>query len=159
MIDPNVAKATPQGEQAGFTDMNLEGQRLWVKSIVDRLMRAWGFKNKKQLADALSLNAKAPSNWIQNASIPWSAIVVCSAQTGKSLDWLYYGNEPVLQLSEKTHELLKQRIEAFLQLSCKAKQIKEANINGLATLADGLSDDIKAFLLKYGEVGHDLPPQ
>lgn len=159
MTPTDKARDITRRPEGAITDMDKDERRIWIKAIVERMMQAWGFKNKKQLADELSLNAKGPSSWIQNGSIPWSAIFICSNKTGKSLDWLYYGGEPEVVLAATTKTLLQERVKAFLEMSQKTKQISEVNDNGIATLADGLSDDIEAFYKEFGQIVHILDEQ
>ncbi len=159
MTPTDKARDITRRPEVAISDMDKDERRVWIKAIVARMMQAWGFKNKKQLADALSLNAKGPSSWIQNGTIPWSAIFLCSNKTGKSLDWLYYGGQPEVMLTASAKSLLQERLNSFLQMSQKTKQICEVNDNGIATLADGLSDEITAFYQEFGETRHNLDEQ
>lgn len=133
---------------------NKEQRKQWIIAIVDRMMLAWGHKSKKELADELSLKEKAPSNWIQNGTVPWSAIFICSRSTGRSLDWLYYGNEPRRSLPETLKSKLTKQITSLVRLGCKMKLIKEVNNNGIETLSDTLSDEVDSFYQTHSEFTH-----
>ena len=94
---------------------NHQQRKATAKAIVIRMMQAWGVSDYKSLAQKLALNPLAPSNWIQKASVPQHAILSCHQQTGKTLDWLYNGEEAPMRLSAKQHRLLEQKVLNLLK--------------------------------------------
>jgi hypothetical protein len=82
-----------------LTTMSDDDRRQWAKQIVKRMMIAWQVDGQKSLAEKLELNEKAPTNWIQKRSVPWHAVYSCHVATGKSLDWLYNGKLPVIEMT------------------------------------------------------------
>ena len=155
MAGTDVSKDVTRRYEDFLSTMDEGQRREWIKDIIDRMILAWDLKSKRQLADKLTLHHKAPSNWIQNSTVPWSAIFVCSHDTGKTLDWLYYGKEPHCLLADDAANELYTKLAELLRLSCKTKLIKEANDNGLNTLADALVDEVREFYAQRGELGHD----
>lgn len=59
--------------------------------IIERLSSAYGVTTQKALADCLGVPAANVSNWVQRDSVPGSAFIRCSLDTGTNLGWLTSG--------------------------------------------------------------------
>lgn len=117
-------------------------RRQWIKGIIKRIMRSWGLDSQKALARHLELNEYAVYNWVQNSTVPWSTVLECSQQTGRTLDWLITGIEPEICIPEAEGHKVQKRLCSLMSMAQKMKLINEHNPNGLNTLADKLTDEI-----------------
>ena len=100
MNTTNDSKNKTRVDKAFYANMPLAEQQAWSRQIIDRIMLAYKFNEKKVLAEHLGCHQNMPSNWIQTASVPWTAVHLCHEQTGASLDWLYYGKDPSYDFNE-----------------------------------------------------------
>lgn len=103
-------------------DMSPEDKRRWIKMINTRMMLAWDFRDFKALARHLSLNDKAPTNWIQKLTIPWPAIYTCHIQTGKTIEWILHGSNVTFTPDEGTKSALKQASKVLIK-NCEEMQM------------------------------------
>ena len=83
--------------------------------VIDRIIKAYGFKTKLALANHLNISGASLSNRYKNDLFPSDLVVRCMAETGVSLQWLATGegefspNEPNQKetvLSDETLEKL-----------------------------------------------------
>ncbi|HDO7030489.1 helix-turn-helix domain-containing protein [Klebsiella pneumoniae] len=60
--------------------------------ILDRVIEAYGFTQKMQLAEHLDMAASSLSSRYKRGVFPADIVVKCAAETGASLEWLATGN-------------------------------------------------------------------
>ena len=77
---------------------NEKGQQLFEKlmanggrSVLVRILDAYGFKTQKQLCDHLNISSGTVSTWIRREHFPGDVVVTCAIETGFSLRWLALG--------------------------------------------------------------------
>ena len=84
-------------------------------AVIDRVIKAYGFKTKLALANHLEISGASLSSRYKNDFFPSDIVVRCMAETGASLEWLATGegefspNEPTPKetvLSDETLEKL-----------------------------------------------------
>lgn len=61
------------------------------KSVLRRIMDAYGFTLQKQLCDLLEISSGTVSTWIRRDYFPGDVVVACALDTGVSLQWLATG--------------------------------------------------------------------
>lgn len=63
-----------------------------IAPILDRVIEAYGFQQKLQLAEHLGLAANSLSSRLKRGVFPADIVVKCMAETGANLEWLATGN-------------------------------------------------------------------
>lgn len=61
------------------------------KSVLRRIMDAYGFTLQKQLCDLLGISSGTVSTWVRRNYFPGDVVVACALDTGASLRWLSTG--------------------------------------------------------------------
>lgn len=61
------------------------------KSVLRRIMDAYGFTKQKQLCDLLEISSGTVSTWVRRDYFPGDVVVACALDTGVSLQWLATG--------------------------------------------------------------------
>ncbi len=129
-----------------INDMTQEQQQQWAKEIMQRMMKAWGLKEQREIAKMVNCHHKMPANWIQSFSIPWSVIYTCHLDTGRSLDWLYNGKIATDMSTEDVQhnfiESAKVTIDAAIHMDIISKNTPHA----VSLLAKRLIKDLKKLL-------------
>lgn len=120
-------------------NMSDEQRQQWARAIVQRMMLAWQVEEHKALAALLDLHPQTPSNWIQKKAVPWTAIYACHKATGKSLDWLYNGKEPVTEVSVQMRKSFEAAAVELLGYSAKMNMVKKLKDNGFTSVAEGMA--------------------
>lgn len=64
-------------------------------SILDRVLEAYGFTQKLQLADHLGIASSSMSNRYKRGGYPADIMIKCVAETGVNLEWLATGKGPM----------------------------------------------------------------
>jgi hypothetical protein len=156
MNKPTDTTSKGRVDKAHFANMPEKEAQLWSRGIVDRMMNAYDFKEKKALAKHFGCHQNMPSNWIQTSSVPWTAVHLCHQETNTSLDWLYYGKEPTYDFNENTGKRCK---EIIAQQMIFARRLLKANMlehEAFKMVENSLFDDLKS----YFESGTDaLDPE
>lgn len=75
------------GEQTVYNDILQAGG----KSVLQRILHAYGFTTQKQLGDLLGLSSGTMSTWIRRDHFPGDVVVACALDTGVNLEWLATG--------------------------------------------------------------------
>ena len=65
-------------------------QKEKVRDMIKRMMQAYDV-DKKSLAKILGCQTSTVNNWVHFARVPYEQLVQCRNDTGKSLDWLMFG--------------------------------------------------------------------
>ncbi|WP_241234246.1 helix-turn-helix domain-containing protein [Serratia marcescens] len=61
------------------------------KSVLRRMLDAYGFRTQKELGDFLDISTATISTWVRREYFPGDAVVTCALDTGVSLLWLSTG--------------------------------------------------------------------
>jgi hypothetical protein len=120
-------------------NMTFEQRQQWARDIVNRMMSAWNVDEHKILAEVLGMHPQTPSNWIQKKAVPWTVIYTCHKETGRSLDWLFDGEEPRTEITAaKVKSFEKSAIE-LMTYSEKMRLVQQVKADGFDTMAQGLA--------------------
>ena len=133
MLNPVCPPAT-----GNIKEMPDEDKRHWVRMINSRLMAAWDLKDYKAIARHLGLNDKAPTNWIQKFTIPWTAIYACHTQTGRSIEWLLHGKDVTFTANERTRHAMKLSAATLIKSSKEMQMLNFKDESLEALFIDGL---------------------
>lgn len=60
-------------------------------SVLDRIMEAYGFSSKLQMADHFNMGSSGMSGRYKRAVFPADMVVRCAMETGANLEWLTFG--------------------------------------------------------------------
>ena len=101
--------------------MSLNEKREWAKRIVVRLMLAWDVKEMQDLSKFIGGHLRMPSNWITKGVIPWEVIYTCHLQTGRSLDWLYNGNQCAITATPELKAEYRQKVSSLVKALARTK--------------------------------------
>ena len=63
------------------------------RTVLRRIMDAYGFTLQKQLCDLLEISSGTVSTWVRRDYFPGDVVVACAIDTGASLLWLATGKE------------------------------------------------------------------
>ncbi|WJV52916.1 phage repressor protein CI [Pectobacteriaceae bacterium CE90] len=66
------------------------------RSVLTRLMDAYGFKMQKELGELFDLSSGTISTWIRREHFPGDIVITCALDTGVSLRWLATGEGPTI---------------------------------------------------------------
>ncbi|SAQ57883.1 phage repressor protein CI [Klebsiella oxytoca] len=61
------------------------------KTVLRRILDAYGFRQQKELGDLLDIPSGTISTWIRRDFFPGDVVVTCALDTGVSLEWLATG--------------------------------------------------------------------
>lgn len=61
------------------------------KSVLRRIMDAYGFTLQKQLCELLNISSGTVSTWVRRNYFPGDIVVACALETGVNLQWLATG--------------------------------------------------------------------
>lgn len=70
--------------------------------VLDRVIEAYGFTQKMQLAEHLDIAASSLSSRYKRGGLPADIMVKCMAETGVSLEWLVTGSGKNLKATSWT---------------------------------------------------------
>ncbi len=129
-----------------INDMTQEQRQQWAKEIMGRMMKAWGLKEQKEVAEKVNCHYKMPANWVQTFSIPWSVIYTCHLDTGRSLDWLYNGEISTNMSTPDIQSALIDATKVTLKKAIYMNLIDETSRNGLNILTKRLVQDLQLLL-------------
>ncbi|WP_431295768.1 phage repressor protein CI [Rahnella sp. PAMC 25559] len=82
------------------------------KTVLERILKAYGFNTQKQLSDYLGISTGTISTWIRRKYFPSEVVIACSLDTGASLYWLATGTigYSSKDISESSVSILKMSI-------------------------------------------------
>ena len=107
--------------------MTLNEKREWAKRIVVRLMLAWDVKEMQDLSKFIGGHLRMPSNWITKGVIPWEVIYTCHLQTGRSLDWLYNGNQCAITATPELEAEYRHKVATLIKAIALTKNFLSDN--------------------------------
>ena len=113
-----------------FEKMTIEQRKNWAKQIVNRMMSVYHVSEKKGLAALIGCHQNMPSNWIQLGSVPWKVIYHCHVETGASLDWLYDGKEPPVEITKKLRYKLESIALEVMDIAARLDRIEQTGDDG-----------------------------
>lgn len=145
MTEDNENRQKGRVDKAHYANMPLKKQQEWSRQIVDRIMKAYQFNEKKVLAKYLGCHQNMPSNWIQTASVPWTTVHLCHTETGASLDWLYYGKEPRYNFNESEEERCKSLINQAMIFGRRLLQSEINEREAFQMVGDTLIKDLRCY--------------
>lgn len=61
------------------------------KPVLQRILKAYGFKTQKELSEYLGISTGTISTWVRREFFPGDVVITCSIDTGTSLSWLATG--------------------------------------------------------------------
>ncbi|VTN10947.1 Bacteriophage CI repressor helix-turn-helix domain [Raoultella terrigena] len=61
------------------------------KTVLRRILDAYGFNMQKELGDLLGISSGTISTWVRRDFFPGDVVVTCALDTGVSLEWLATG--------------------------------------------------------------------
>ena len=61
------------------------------KTVLRRILDAYGFNTQKELGDLLGISSGTISTWVRRDFFPGDVVVTCALDTGVSLEWLATG--------------------------------------------------------------------
>jgi hypothetical protein len=126
-------------DSKGFLSAMTEGQkRRWARGIVNRLMKAWGVDEHKALAQIYGIHDNTPSNWIHKKAVPWTVIYACHKETGRSLDWLYDGEEPTVDITPELNAEFNGAGIVLLKTSANMGLIAQLKNDGFESVVTGM---------------------
>ncbi|MFP1753996.1 phage repressor protein CI [Lonsdalea quercina] len=88
------------------------------KSVLRRILDAYGFSMQKDLAELLDISSGTISTWIKRGYFPGDVVVSCALDTGVSLRWLATGKGDMFEVSTqgaattKAISIPKQKLES-----------------------------------------------
>ncbi|MFP1740962.1 phage repressor protein CI [Lonsdalea quercina] len=88
------------------------------KSVLRRILDAYGFSMQKDLAELLDISSGTISTWIKRGYFPGDVVVSCALDTGVSLRWLATGKGDMFEVptqdaaTTKAISIPKQKLES-----------------------------------------------
>lgn len=70
------------------------------KEVINRIVKAYGFANRKLLAEHLGMPHSTFGTWASRGFFPAELVIRCVKETGARLDYVAYGNEPIFDNSD-----------------------------------------------------------
>ena len=70
------------------------------REAIERIMEAYGFSMRQQLADHLEISKSTLANRWMRDTFPFDWVILCSHETKASLKWLMTGNGPAFDPKE-----------------------------------------------------------
>lgn len=118
LVTGEFAKSKSVGSKA-----QLKGKPLYEeimssggKTVLRRILDAYGFRQQKELGDLLDIPSGTISTWIRRDYFPGDVVVTCALDTGVSLEWLATGKGDMWESREdttnQTSSVKKYRLEA-----------------------------------------------
>ncbi len=69
------------------------------KDVISRIMEAYGFANRKLLAEHLGMPHSTFGTWAKRGFFPAELVIRCVKETGARLDYVAFGEEPIFDNS------------------------------------------------------------
>lgn len=84
------------GQQKDFTNSEAIELPAGGKDPIERICIAYGFTSRQALCRHLNVSQSTMANRVARGNFPSDWVLICSMETGASLEWLVYGqgNEP-----------------------------------------------------------------
>lgn len=121
--------------------------KAWVESIISRMYQAYGIDGKDkrgQLADKIGVKASTVKGWPIVERIPFHAIMVCSADTGVSYEYILTGDTPVVNFNSDVRGLLLDKLVEHIFNAGRYKLIETGE--GIEVTANAILEEIEAVL-------------
>ncbi|QIR10958.1 phage repressor protein CI [Avibacterium paragallinarum] len=88
------------------------------KEVISRIMVAYGFANRKLLAEHLGMPHSTFGTWAKRGFFPAELVIRCVKETGARLDFVAYGEEPIFdEMSDLKyfHTILLENGKSFIK--------------------------------------------
>lgn len=72
------------------------------KTVLRRILDAYGFTMQKELGDLLGISSGTISTWVRRDYFPGDVVVTCALDTDVSLEWLATGRGPIRDTKTST---------------------------------------------------------
>jgi hypothetical protein len=113
-----------------------------AKPVIQRMMAAWGLTKQYEIAGKLNSHNKTAANWIQQGQVPISAIYKCHLATGRSMDWLLYGDSADKTVNKMTAEEIKCFLAPILQMTVDGKMITVNSADDINFLKNSIANGL-----------------
>lgn len=80
------------GQQKDFTNRKSIKLPLGGKDPIERICYAYGFTSRQALCRHLDISQSTMANRVARGNFPADWVLICSMETGASLEWLVYGH-------------------------------------------------------------------
>ena len=70
------------------------------KDVISRIMEAYGFANRRLLADHLGMPHSTFGTWAKRGFFPAELVIRCVSETGARLNYVAFGEEPIFDKSD-----------------------------------------------------------
>lgn len=92
----NLQDSSPLKGKALYDEILASGG----KSVLRRILDAYGFTMQKELGDLLDISSGTISTWVRRDFFPGDVVVTCALDTGVSLEWLATGKGKMRESKE-----------------------------------------------------------
>jgi len=95
LVTGELEKANPQRELPKLTGKAVYDEIManGGKSVLRRILDAYGFTQQKQLCELLDISSGTVSTWVRRNYFPGDVVVACALDTGVDLHWLATGKD------------------------------------------------------------------
>ena len=134
-------------EEAYLKSVEESTVKAWVESIITRMYEAYGIDGKDkrgQLAEKVGVKASTVKGWPIVERIPFNAIMVCSANTGISYEYLLTGDTPVVNFNSDVRKLLLDKLIEHIFNAGRYRLIDSAD--GIEVTAEAIFEEIESVL-------------
>ena len=70
------------------------------KDVISRIMEAYGFANRRLLAEHLGMPHSTFGTWAKRGFFPAELVIRCVSETGARLNYVAFGEEPIFDKSD-----------------------------------------------------------
>jgi len=106
LVTGELEKASQQRELPNLTGKAVYDEVManGGKSVLRRILDAYGFTQQKQLCELLDISSGTVSTWVRRNYFPGDVVVACALDTGVDLHWLATGKGKQLKETIKESE-------------------------------------------------------
>lgn len=149
-----TGESLPRKDKDFLKNMTLVEKRDWAKRIVVRLMLAWDVKEMQDLSQFIGGHIRMPSNWITKGAIPWEVIYTCHLQTGRSLDWLYNGNQCAIAATPELKGEYREKVSTLVKAFTRTRVFQAETNAKEQEVIDLITSEAIEF---FAEIQKDVP--
>ncbi len=134
--------------RTNFQSIPLRERHIIIRSIVDRMLKAYRSNDISELAEQLGLSTRAVNEWENVGRIPMEHIFQCHFDTGVTLDWLIQIAKPAIPMSSNPN-IIKELVKLLtkeLEYGIRYELITKKSDGGIEILADYLSVNLLAWV-------------
>lgn len=117
LVTGELEKASQQRELPNLTGKAVYDEVManGGKSVLRRILDAYGFTQQKQLCELLNISSGTVSTWVRRNYFPGDVVVACALDTGFDLYWLATGKRKQhkeISKESKTHSIPRKNLAA-----------------------------------------------